>query len=158
MPTAATLDRGRVRPTGAALGADVEGVDLSRPLDGATLAAVEEAWMAHQVLRFRGQDPTEAALTAFSERFGRLDEAPVRAASVREYRNPYVLIVSNIVENGNGFLKLRRPLLARPPEVEGGVLRLPAGGMPPVDRAHLDAATEARLAVEPPSALRGAAA
>jgi taurine dioxygenase len=104
MPTAAaTPDRVRVRPTGAALGADVEGVDLSRPLDDATFAAIEKAWMAHQVLRFRGQDLTEAALTAFSERFGPLDKAPVRAASVREYRNPYVLIVSNIVENGEAI-------------------------------------------------------
>jgi L-Ala-D/L-Glu epimerase len=58
----------------------------------------------------------------------------------------------------NGFLKLRRPLLARPLEVEGGALRLPAGGMPPVDREYVDAATEARLVVERPTTLRGAAA
>ena len=30
----------RVIPTGAALGADVEGVDLSRPLDASTIEAV----------------------------------------------------------------------------------------------------------------------
>ncbi len=87
----------------AALGADIEGVDLSRPLDDAVFAAIEQAWMAHQVLRFRGQRLDEDKLTAFSERFGRLDKAPVRAANVREYQNPYVLIVSNIVENGQAI-------------------------------------------------------
>jgi taurine dioxygenase len=99
----ATLERIRVRPTRAALGADIEDVDLGRPLDDAVFAAIEEAWMAHQVLRFRGQRLDEDKLTAFSERFGRLDKAPVRAANVREYQNPYVLIVSNIVENGQAI-------------------------------------------------------
>ena len=99
----ATLERIRVRPTGAALGADIEDVDLTRPLDDATVAAIEQAWMDHQVLRFRGQELDQDRLTAFSERFGVLDKAPVRAANVREYANPYVLIVSNIVENGQAI-------------------------------------------------------
>ena len=99
----AVLERVSIRPTQAALGADVEGVDLSRPLDERTFEAIEQAWMAHQVLRFRGQQLDEDKLTAFSERFGRLDKAPVRAANVREYQNPYVLIVSNIVENGQAI-------------------------------------------------------
>jgi taurine dioxygenase len=99
----ATLERIRVRPTRAALGADIEDVDLSRPLDDVVFAAIEQAWMAHQVLRFRGQRLDEDKLTAFSERFGRLDKAPVRAANVREYQNPFVLIVSNIVENGQAI-------------------------------------------------------
>ena len=34
----------RILPTGQALGADVEGVDLSAPLDAATLAAIIDAW------------------------------------------------------------------------------------------------------------------
>src|SRR4249920_123841 len=42
-----------VIPTGAALGADITGVDLSRPLDEATFKAVESAWHQHLVLRFR---------------------------------------------------------------------------------------------------------
>ena len=90
----------RVVPTGAALGADIEGIDLGRPLTAAELATVEQAWLDHQVLRFRGQTLDENALTAFSEQLGVLDKAPVRASAVREYRNPYVLIVSNVVENG----------------------------------------------------------
>ena len=95
--------RFRLVPTGAALGADVEGLDLASPLDETTIAELERAWMEHQVLRFRGQNLDEDRLTAFSRRFGVLDKAPVRAASVREYANPYVLLVSNIVENGQAI-------------------------------------------------------
>ena len=46
----------RVRPTGAALGADIEGVDLSRRSPG-SVAAIKQAWGDHLVLRFRGQEP-----------------------------------------------------------------------------------------------------
>lgn len=100
MTASALPTRLRVIPTGGALGADIEGVDLTRPLDAATVAEIEQAWMDHLVLRFRDQELDQDRLTAFSQRFGVLDKAPVRAASVREYASPYVLLVSNIVENG----------------------------------------------------------
>lgn len=92
-----------VRPTGAALGADILGVDLSAPLDDTTFAAIERAWHEHLLLRFRGQRLDEERLTAFSRRFGPLDKAPPRSAHVREYRDPYVLIVSNVVEDGQAI-------------------------------------------------------
>ena len=44
-----------VIPTGAALGADVAGVDLMKPLDSYIFKAIETAWHRHLVLRFRGQ-------------------------------------------------------------------------------------------------------
>jgi taurine dioxygenase len=43
-----------VRPTGAAIAADVEGVDLAGPLSAEALAAIKQAWGDHLVLRFRG--------------------------------------------------------------------------------------------------------
>jgi taurine dioxygenase len=97
------LTRVEVRPTGAALGADVTGVDLGQPLDDVTFELIRTAWMEHQVLRFRGQELDENALTAFSQRFGLLDRAPIHASNTRDHANPYVLIVSNIVENGQAI-------------------------------------------------------
>ncbi len=44
-----------VWPTAAALGADVEGVDLAQEQPPAKVAAIKEAWSDHLVLRFRGQ-------------------------------------------------------------------------------------------------------
>ena len=62
-----------VVPTGAALGADVAGVDLTKPLDAATFKAIEAAWHGHLVLRFRGQQLDDPGLLAFARRFGALE-------------------------------------------------------------------------------------
>ncbi len=101
-----------VRPTGAALAADIEGVDLSQPLPPATVAAIKQAWADHLVLRFRGQRLDDDQLMRFSAVFGELDLAPVIAAErvkiAGEDRyvdsaaegHRYVSVISNIVENG----------------------------------------------------------
>jgi taurine dioxygenase len=105
----------RVRPTGAALGADVEGVDLAQDLSAETLAAIKEAWGDHLVLRFRGQLLDDEALMRFSSGFGELDWAPVIAAArmqvpgedrwveTAEEGRSYVSVISNIVENGKAI-------------------------------------------------------
>jgi len=101
-----------VRPTGAAVGADIEGVDLAQPLPPATVAAIKQAWSDHQVLRFRGQQLDDDQLMRFSALFGELDHAPVIAAArvkvpgeeryvdTAEEGQRYVSIISNIIENG----------------------------------------------------------
>ena len=43
----------QIRKVGAARGAEIEGVDLSRPLDDATFAAIEAAFVEHEVIVFR---------------------------------------------------------------------------------------------------------
>jgi taurine dioxygenase len=43
--------RPSVTPTGAALGADVAGVNLARPIDDAMFKAIEAAWHEHLVRR-----------------------------------------------------------------------------------------------------------
>jgi taurine dioxygenase len=44
-----------IQPTGGALGADVHGVDLSKPISDAAFGRIAEAWGEHLVLRFSGQ-------------------------------------------------------------------------------------------------------
>jgi taurine dioxygenase len=89
----------RVRPTGAALGADIEGVDLAGSLSPETMTAIKEAWSNHLVLRFRGQSLGDDDLMRFSRQFGELDWAPIAAASAPDARQ-YVMVISNVVENG----------------------------------------------------------
>jgi taurine dioxygenase len=100
-----------VRPTGAALTADIEGVDLAGALSPETLAAIKEAWGRHLVLRFRGQKLDDDDLMRFSRQFGELDWAPVAAARVKvpgEDRyievapegRQYVMVISNVIEDG----------------------------------------------------------
>jgi alpha-ketoglutarate-dependent taurine dioxygenase len=65
-----------VFPTGAALGADVRGMDLSVEFDAAVFQQIYRAWNDHLVLRFQDQRLDDGALVAFSRRFGGLDMAP----------------------------------------------------------------------------------
>ena len=89
-----------VIPTGAALGAEIRGVDL-REVDDASLAAIRRAWVGHQVLLFRNQALSDDALIAFSRRFGALDWAPVQENGRRFVEGkPELYIVSNVLENG----------------------------------------------------------
>ncbi len=96
-----------VRPTGSALGADIVGVDLSRPLTSAEFGTIHGAWMNHLVLRFREQHLTDDALMAFSRNFGPLDANPRHAkAEGRAELNAnagFVNIISNVVENGRAI-------------------------------------------------------
>jgi taurine dioxygenase len=97
MPLRTTLD---VIPTGAALGAEVRGVDL-RSLDDAQFSAIRRAWIDHQVLLIRGQQLSDEDLVAFSRRFGALDHAPIQENGRRFVDGyPEIYIVSNVVENG----------------------------------------------------------
>ena len=56
-------------PTGAALGAEVRGLDLSRPLSDDDFEAVLQAWYDHIVLLFRGQKISDDDLGASGETF-----------------------------------------------------------------------------------------
>ena len=58
-------------PTGAALGAEIGGVDLARLIDEATFAAIERAYNDHAVIFFRDQQITPPQQVAFTRRFWR---------------------------------------------------------------------------------------
>jgi len=93
-------DAFEVIPTGAALGATVNGVDL-RDLSEATFARIMQAWHGHSVLLFRGQTLTDQDLIAFSRRLGDLDWAPVQETGRRFVEGlPEIYIVSNVKVNG----------------------------------------------------------
>src|SRR6478609_3958189 len=89
-----------VVPSGAALGAEVRGVDL-RSIDDATFGEIYRAWLDHAVLLFRDQQLGDAGLIAFSRRFGALDQAPIQENGRRFVDgHPEIYVVSNVVENG----------------------------------------------------------
>ncbi len=116
---AAVIERRNVavRPTGAPLGADIEGIDLAGALGPEAVAAIKRAWGEHLVLRFRGQRLGDEDLMRFSRQFGELDWAPIAAARVKvpgEDRTieaapegrQYVMVISNVIENGQAIGQL----------------------------------------------------
>ena len=91
----------QIRPTGAALGADVTGADLDRLTDS-DVATIRQAWLAHMVLRFRDCAITDSGQVALSRRFGELDFNPGTRLTGKVYVEgiPEIVKISNIVENG----------------------------------------------------------
>jgi taurine dioxygenase len=86
-----------IRPTGAALAAEIAGVDL-RALDDALFDQIHRAWLEHSVLLFRNQTLEDSDLIAFSRRFGELDIAPVQETGRRFVDGlPEIYVVSNVL-------------------------------------------------------------
>src|SRR5689334_5461343 len=63
----------QIRRLSHALGAEVTGVDIREPLSDAAFKAVNDVFLEHGVLLFRGQALTREQHLAFSRRFGELD-------------------------------------------------------------------------------------
>ncbi len=83
------------------LGAEVTGVDLSRPLDADTVSAVRAAWLEHLVLVFRDQDLSEQDQIRFSRHFGPLGGRKRQDARPEgDQVHPAVMLVSNIRKDG----------------------------------------------------------
>ena len=55
-----------------ALGAEIRGVDASKPVPDADFARILDAWHEHLVILLRGQVLDEDQQVAFAQRFGEL--------------------------------------------------------------------------------------
>jgi len=80
----------QLRPLGAALGTEVLGIDLSKPLEADTFAGIQAAFAEHPVLVFRDQD------------LGALELAPSAAASARRALTRCSSIATSIVRRFPG--------------------------------------------------------
>jgi taurine dioxygenase len=90
-----------IRKLGDALGADVLGLDLSKPIERSVFDEVRKAWLDHLVLRFRDQKLTDPQVLAFSRNFGELDPPgpnPLGRPFLADH--PEMNVISNIKEGG----------------------------------------------------------
>lgn len=87
-----------IHPTGAALGAEIRGINLAQALDETTFRAIENALHQHEVIFFRNQTLTPEQHIAFSRRFGELELHVRKDCCKPGY--PEIFVVSNIIENG----------------------------------------------------------
>ena len=65
-----------VAPVSPVLGAEIVGLDVSRPLEPAILAVIRDAFQDHHMLCFRDQHLDDDQLIAFSTQFGPLEAFP----------------------------------------------------------------------------------
>jgi len=88
----------KVTTSGETLGATIEGLDLARPLSQDEFDEVLRALGRYGVVRFPRQELSGRQLADFSARFGKLEINVANA--FQEPGIPEVMILSNIVENG----------------------------------------------------------
>ena len=86
-------------PTGAAVGAEISGVDLAQPLDDTSFATIERAYNEHGVIFFRDQRITPPQQVAFTRRFGEI-EFNIFGERWSVAGSPEIVVVSNITEDG----------------------------------------------------------
>jgi taurine dioxygenase len=87
----------QTKPLSPALGAEIMGVDLSRPLSDELFAKILDCWHRNVILLFRDQHLSEDDQVRFAEHFG-----PLAVSHTRRFTtaNPGVMLISNIRENG----------------------------------------------------------
>lgn len=87
-------------PTGAGLGATIEGFDPARA-SAAEIATVRRALLDHLVIRIRDTDITDAEFEDFGGKFGTLKPSPdfTRSRPVYLQDAPNVTIISNVTED-----------------------------------------------------------
>jgi len=88
-----------VIPTGAALGAEIRGVDLSQPFGDNVFAIIERAYDEHGVIFFREQRLTPPQQVAFTRRFGEI-EFNIFGERWSVPGSPEIVVVSNVTEDG----------------------------------------------------------
>lgn len=90
-----------VTPQAHALGAEISGVDLKRPIPFETFSELQKAWADHLVLRFRGQALSDPELLALSRLFGELgppEPNPYGKPFLSDF--PEINFISNVKVNG----------------------------------------------------------
>ena len=85
------------RPLAPALGAEIMGVDLSKPIDDHVFAQIRDAWHENLVILLRDQELSEEDEVRFAEKFG-----PPAVIHTKQFvrNHPAVMLISNIREDG----------------------------------------------------------
>jgi alpha-ketoglutarate-dependent taurine dioxygenase len=109
-------------PTGAALGAEIRGVDLARPIDDETFAAIECAYNNQAVIFFRDQHITPPLQVALTRRFGEI-ESSIFGERWSVPGSPEIVVLSNVTEDGRpiGAAPRRRSRAVAPFDLVGYV-------------------------------------
>lgn len=86
------------RPLSWALGAEVSGLDLRKPLTPEQVATLRQGWLQHQVLLFRGQDIGPQEHLDLSRHFGPVEPYPLVHYRLPEH--PEIFLLTNEPVNG----------------------------------------------------------
>jgi taurine dioxygenase len=96
----------QVTPLSSACGAEIKGIDVTRPLSEAEVRVIKDAWAKHLVLVFRGQKVSQDDQLRFASYFGDLGSRKKAPGALKARTegvlqdNEKVLLVTNIKVDG----------------------------------------------------------
>ena len=99
----ATTSRLEVVPLNPHIGAEMRGLDMSQPLGDEDIAAINEAFLKHSVIVFRGQKLSQEDLlrvTSYFGPIGHMRRPPKYFPPGFDKILPNIMLISNIRENG----------------------------------------------------------
>lgn len=88
-------------PLSEFLGAEIKGLDLSRPIDERARTELLELFWRHKVVVVRGQDIDPDGFIRFAEAFGPIE--PFFISSYNLPSHPQIYVLSNVRENGKAI-------------------------------------------------------
>jgi taurine dioxygenase len=91
------------KPTGRALGMEIEGIDLQKPLSTEICAALKDALVRHGVIFLRGQQLESQQLVDFARTFGEIERYDSTLSKYLLKEQQEVIVLSNIVEDGKAI-------------------------------------------------------
>ncbi len=109
-----SVDGIEVVPSGAALGAEVRGIDFAAPVPQEVAERLKQIWTEHLVLLFRGKKLSDEQLLAVTEIFGGSQAAKSRefymkagfeVGNDRVNKHPGITLISNLDDDGKPVLK-----------------------------------------------------
>jgi taurine dioxygenase len=90
-----------IKNLNAPLGAEIDGVDVSKPLPQSAIDMIDATWQERLVVVFHGQSLSDPQLIAFSKNFGELDPpGPNPYGRPFNKAHPELNIISNVIEDG----------------------------------------------------------
>ena len=101
--TTATQSRLEVVPLTPHIGAEMRGLDMTQPLGDEDIAAINEAFLKHSVIVFRGQKLSQEDLlrvTSYFGPIGHMRRPPKYFPPGFDKILPNIMLISNIRENG----------------------------------------------------------
>jgi taurine dioxygenase len=88
-----------IKKMGARLGAEIQGVDLSKPMDDATFEQIKQAFYEHEVIYFRGSEFSDEDHIRFSRRWGEVRKLKYNPNDLRTLSgNLEINVVSNVLD------------------------------------------------------------
>lgn len=85
-------------PMSAGFGAEIEGLDLSKPIDEASRRELMALFWRYKVIAIRGQDVAPDGFIRFAEAFGPIEPFFISAYNLPSH--PQIYVLSNVRENG----------------------------------------------------------